>query len=114
MQPKKVQNRLARKRRIRARVTGDATKPSLSVFRSLRTMSAQLIDDAAGTTLAEANTKALKAKPNKEGAKKLGEAIAKKAKDAKIESIVFDRNGYAYHGAVNEFADAAREGGLVF
>jgi len=110
----KNQNRLARKRRIRARVTGTAERPRLTVYRSLTGMQAQIIDDAAGKTIASANTKQLKAKSNKEGAKKLGTEIAKKAKDAKISAVVFDRNGYKYHGRIQEFATAAREGGLTF
>lgn len=77
-------------------------------------MTAQLIDDEAGKTLASASTKELKAKPNAEGAAKLGEAIAKKAKDAKVSTIVFDRNSYKYHGRIKALADAAREGGLTF
>lgn len=114
MLPKKIQDRLARKRRIRARVTGTAERPRLSIFRSLKQITVQLIDDATGKTLAAASTKELKAKPNAEGAKKLGEAIAKKAKDAKITSVVFDRNAYKYHGRVKELAEAARAGGLTF
>jgi|AP45_3_1055517.scaffolds.fasta_scaffold209337_2 large subunit ribosomal protein L18 len=112
--PKKTQNRQARKRRVRAKVSGTAARPRLSVFRSLLQISAQLIDDETGKTLAAASTKELKAKPNVEGAKKLGEAIAKKAKDAKIKTIVFDRNSYQYHGRVQAVADAAREAGLTF
>ena len=112
--PKKTQNRQARKRRVRAKVSGTAARPRLSVFRSLLQISAQLIDDETGKTLAAASTKELKAKPNVEGAKKLGEAIAKKAKDAKIKTIVFDRNSYQYHGRVQAVAEAAREAGLTF
>ncbi len=111
---KKIQDRQARKRRIRARVNGDAARPRLTVYRSLAQMSVQVIDDATGKTLAAASTKELKAKPNLEGAKKLGEAIAKKAKDAKIETVVFDRNSYKYHGRIQALADAAREAGLKF
>lgn len=111
---KKIQDRQARKRRIRARVNGDAARPRLTVYRSLAQMSVQVIDDVTGKTLAAASTKELKAKPNLEGAKKLGEAIAKKAKDAKIETVVFDRNSYKYHGRIQALADAAREAGLKF
>jgi large subunit ribosomal protein L18 len=74
----------------------------------------QLIDDVAGKTLVAATTKELKAKSNIEGATKLGEAVAKKAKDAKITTIVFDRNAYKYHGRIKALADAAREAGLKF
>lgn len=112
--PKKLQDRQARKRRIRARVTGTATRPRMTVSRTLMQMTVQLIDDSASKTVASASTKELKAKPNMEGAKKLGEAIAKKAKDAKVSAIVFDRNAYKYHGRVKALADAAREGGLTF
>lgn len=107
-------HRLARKRRIRARVSGTAERPRLSVHRSLLHITAQLIDDSTGKTLASATTSELKAKPNIAGAKKLGEAIAKKAKEQKISTIVFDRNAYKYHGRVQALADAAREGGLTF
>lgn len=111
---KKIQNRHARKRRIRAVVDGSAQRPRLTVYRSLSQMSVQLIDDTTGKTLAAASTKELKAKPNLDGAKKLGEAIAKKAKDAKISTVVFDRNAYKYHGRIKALADAAREAGLTF
>lgn len=110
----KNQNRLARKRRIRARVSGTSQRPRLTVHRSLTGIQAQLIDDVAGKTLVFASTKQLKSGANKEGAKKLGIEIAKKAKEAKITTVVFDRNGYRYHGRIQEFANAAREGGLTF
>lgn len=110
----KIQNRHARKRRIRARVQGETARPRLTVYRSLSQITAQLIDDATGKTVVSASTKELKAKPNIDGAKKLGEAIAKKAKDAKITTIVFDRNAYKYHGRIKALADAAREAGLTF
>ncbi len=111
---RKIINRLARKRRIRAHVRGTAARPRLTVHRSLLHISVQLIDDDSGKTLAAVTTKTLKAKPNAAGAKKIGEAIAKKAKEAKITSVVFDRNAYAYHGRIQILADAAREGGLTF
>jgi len=109
-----LQNRLRRKRRIRARISGTADRPRMSVHRSLNQMTVQLINDASGATLTAASTKEAKAKPNLEGAKKLGALIAKKAQKAKITSVVFDRNAYAYHGRVKALADAAREGGLTF
>ncbi len=112
--PKKIQNRLARKRRIRSKVRGTATCPRMTVFRSLSGISVQLIDDDAGKTVLTAHTKELKAKPNTDGAKKLGAAVAKKAKDAKIEKVTFDRNAYKYHGRIKELAEAARSGGLQF
>lgn len=114
MLPKKLQNRVARKRRIRAKVSGTADRPRLSVHRSLNAIRVQLIDDEVGKTLVAASTKEAKAKSTKEGAEKLGKLIAEKAKKAKIESVVFDRNSYKYHGRVKALAEAAREGGLVF
>ncbi|ALM09420.1 MAG TPA: 50S ribosomal protein L18 [Candidatus Peribacter riflensis] len=110
----KIHHRLSRKRRIRARVRGTAVRPRLTVYRSLQQVTVQVIDDDAGKTIVAASTREAKAKPTIEGAKKLGTLIAKKAKDAKITSIVFDRNAYAYHGIVKSLADAAREGGLQF
>lgn len=86
----------------------------MSVHRSLTQILVQLIDDDTSKTLVSATTKELKAKPNIDGAKKLGESIAKKAKEAKIDAVVFDRNAYRYHGRVKELADAARSGGLTF
>lgn len=112
--PKKVYDRLARKRRIRARILGTSARPRLSVFRSLRSISVQLIDDESGKTMVFASTVEAKAKPTKEGAKKLGELLAKKAKEAKITTVVMDRNGYRYHGRIQELADAARAAGLTF
>jgi len=114
MLPKKVQNRLRRKNRVRAKVSGTAERPRLSVNRSLVGMSVQLIDDATGKTLVAASLKEAKGKANVEGAGKLGKLIATKAKKKKIETIVFDRSGYKYHGRVKALADAARESGLVF
>jgi large subunit ribosomal protein L18 len=114
MLPKKIQDRQRRKRRIRARVSGTGDCPRLTVQRTLLQIAVQIIDDETGKTLAAASTKEVKAKPNTEGAKKLGELIAKKAKDAKISKIVFDRSGNKYHGRVKALADAAREGGLKF
>lgn len=114
MSPTKTDHRLARKRRIRAKVAGTADCPRLTVHRSLSQMSVQIIDDAAGKTIAAASTTECKKKANMEGAKELGTLIAKKAKDAKVSSIIFDRNGYKYHGRIQALADAAREGGLQF
>ncbi len=110
----KIQRRQARRRRIRARVTGTATRPRLSIFRSLTRISVQLIDDTVGRTLVAATTKEAKAPLSVEGAKKLGALVAKKAKEAKITTIVFDRGGYKYHGRIKALAEAAREGGLTF
>lgn len=114
MSIKKIQDRLARKRRIRSKIRGTAARPRMTVSRSLTQISVQLIDDDAGKTLVAASTSELKAKSDTDGAKKLGEAVAKKAKDAKINTIVFDRNAYKYHGRIKELAEAARSGGLTF
>lgn len=112
--PSKTSLRQARKRRIRARVYGTSLRPRLTVTRSLTRMSVQLIDDEAGKTLAAASTIEAKAKMTKDGAKKLGELIASKAKEKKISTAIFDRNGYRYHGRIKELADAARASGLQF
>jgi len=86
----------------------------MTVHRSLRALTVQIIDDAARKTIVAGSTREVKAKLTKDGAKKLGELIAKKAKDAKITAVVFDRNAYKYHGRIQALADAAREGGLQF
>ncbi|OIO53582.1 50S ribosomal protein L18 [Candidatus Peregrinibacteria bacterium CG1_02_54_53] len=114
MKHPKLQHRLKRKRRIRARVHGSSARPRLTVYRSLTQVTVQLIDDDAGKTIVAASTHEAKARPNVAGGQKLGSLIAKKAKDAKITSIVFDRNAYAYHGVVKAVAEAARECGLKF
>lgn len=111
---KKIQDRLARKRRIRAKIDGTAVRPRMTVYRSLTNISVQLIDDEAGRTLCSASTKEVKAKPTIDGARKVGELIAKKATDAGINAVTFDRNAYKYHGRIKSLADAAREGGLQF
>ncbi len=111
---KKIQDRLARKRRIRGKVRGSAERPRLTVYRSLTALTAQLVDDDAGKTLCMASSKEAKAKLTVDGAKKVGELIAKKAKDAGVKTVIFDRNAYKYHGRIKALADAAREGGLQF
>jgi len=110
----KSQKRQARQRRIRAKVYGTAARPRLAIHRSLLQITAQLIDDETGKTMLAASTKETKKKSDTEGAKALGELIAKKAKAAKVSEIVFDRSGYKYHGRIKALADAAREGGLKF
>ncbi len=112
--PTKLDHRLSRKKRIRARIIGTADKPRLSVFRSLRFIAAQLIDDTAGKTLAAVNSKQLKQGRTVKASKAVGEALAKEAKTAGVTAVVFDRNGYRYHGCVKALADGAREGGLKF
>lgn len=108
------QTRLHRKRRIRAKISGTADVPRLAIFRSLRNTSIQVIDDVAGKTLVAANLVEIKASNTVEGAKALGKVVAEKCKVAKIESIVFDRSGYQYHGKIKAVADGAREAGLKF
>ena len=112
----KPQSRLRRRRRVRAKVRGTAERPRLSVFRSNRGIGAQLIDDVAGHTVAavnwtEGDLKELKAM---EQASKAGRLLAERAKTAGVESVVFDRGGYRYHGRVKALADGAREAGLKF
>jgi large subunit ribosomal protein L18 len=110
----KDNHRLKRRRRVRAKVSGTSSRPRISVFRSNRGLSAQLIDDSSGRTLAavswfEAELRTL-AKP--ERTKRAGEALAERAKRAGISEAVFDRGGYRYHGHVRAFAEAVREAGI--
>lgn len=114
MTTQKIHDRRARRRRIRARIRGTAVRPRLTVYRSLHQIVAQIVDDDTGRTLVGVSTKHVKAKPTLAGAKKLGELLGEKAKAAKIASVVFDRNGYAYHGCIKALAEAARAGGLQF
>lgn len=108
-----LSNRERIKARIRSKVAGSAERPRLTVFKSNKFIYAQIIDDVAGKTLAEANSSSLKLK-KMEAATKVGEMIAQKAKAAKINKVVFDRNGYIFTGRVFALAEAAREGGLEF
>jgi len=108
------QIRLHRKRRIRAKISGTAVMPRLAVFRSLRNVSVQVIDDSVGKTLFSGSLLDTKGKNGVDGAKELGKFIAEKCKAAKIESIVFDRSGYKYHGKIKAVAEGARESGLKF
>ena len=112
----KPQARLRRRRRVRAKVRGTAERPRLSVFRSNKGVQAQVIDDVAGHTLAAVSwTEAeLKSLGTMDQAKKAGELLADRAKAAGIETVVFDRGGYRYHGRVKALADGAREKGLRF
>ncbi|EKD76594.1 MAG: 50S ribosomal protein L18 [uncultured bacterium] len=104
-----------RKGRVRAKVTGTATCPRLAVHRSLKHISCQLIDDAAGKTVVAASDVTLKATGKKtDKAKTVGEAIAKAAKAAGVTTAVFDRSGYRYHGRIKALAEAARAAGLQF
>lgn len=107
--------RIKIKQRIRKSISGTAIRPRLTVFRSNKQIYAQVVDDLTGKTLATASSIAITDKaPKKEVAYKVGELIAQKSKEAGIETVVFDRNGYLYHGRVKELAEAARKGGLKF
>jgi large subunit ribosomal protein L18 len=112
----KGQRRLRRRRRVRARVSGTAERPRLSIFRSNKGVVAQLIDDTKGHTVAAVNwiEPDLRKLTATDQAKRAGELLADRAKAAGVETCVFDRGGYQYHGRVKALADGAREGGLVF
>ncbi len=112
----KRQRRLRRRRRVRARIIGSSERPRLSVYRSNRGVFAQLVDDAAGRTLAAVNwtEPELRKLTASEQAKRVGELLAERAKAAGVESCVFDRGGYKFHGRVKALAEGAREGGLKF
>ena len=112
----KPAKRLKRRRRVRSKVRGTAERPRLSIFRSNRGVFAQLIDDIEGKTLVAVNwiEPDLKGLQSMEQAKKAGELLAQRAKAAGIETVVFDRGGYQYHGRVAALAEGAREGGLAF
>ena len=117
-QAKELQNkRMRRVRRTRAKIFGTEARPRLAVYRSNRALSAQLIDDVRGHTLVSVSTRELtggKKSPKQDSAAKIGELIAKRAKEAGIAKAVFDRRSYAFHGRVRSFADAARKAGLEF
>ena len=110
----KIERRTKIKYRVRNKVFGVAERPRMSVFRSNKQIYVQIINDETGQTLASASSLGLEAMPKKEQAAKVGELIAKKAQEAGITTVVFDRNGYLSHGRVKEVADAARNGGLKF
>lgn len=113
----RLRSRLRRKTRIRRKIAGTADRPRLSVFRSNNHIYAQVVDDDAGRTLASASTLKIDIdghKSNIAAATEVGKAIAAAAKEAGVTSVLFDRNGYRYHGRVKALADAAREGGLEF
>lgn len=115
----KLNLRLRRKSRVRQTIAGTAERPRLSVFRSLKHIGAQVIDDTCGTTLVAASTvekdlRTLKGRATIEGAKRIGALIAERAKARGIGTVVFDRSGYRYHGQVKALAEAAREKGLRF
>ncbi len=108
--------RLARHARLRKKVSGTASRPRLAVHRSLKHISAQIIDDTTGVTLVSASSveKTIEATGNAEGAKKVGAILAERAKAKGISAVVFDRGGFKYHGRVASLADGAREAGLEF
>ncbi|WP_262279901.1 50S ribosomal protein L18 [Hallella absiana] len=114
MTTKKEQRRIKIKFRIRKHVNGTAERPRLSVFRSNKQIYAQVINDVDGRTLASASSLGMEKMPKIQQAEKVGALVAEKAKSAGIETVVFDRNGYLYHGRVQALADAARQGGLKF
>jgi large subunit ribosomal protein L18 len=113
-QDKKYALRLRRKRRIRGRVEGTPERPRLTITRSAKHVYAQVIDDIKGVTLASVHTFGAQARAGKDNCSELGKKLAGICTERKISKVVFDKNGYAYHGRVKAFADGAREGGLDF
>jgi len=115
---RKIRN--ARKKRVRKQIQGTASRPRLTVYRSLRHIYAQIVDDVAGHTIVAASTvgrdlrDGIESTSNLEAAKAVGRAIGAKAIAKEVSKVVFDRNGFAYHGKVKALADAAREAGLEF
>ena len=114
MTTKKVERRIKIKYRIRKSVFGTAERPRMSVFRSNKQIYAQVINDQEGKTLASASSLGLEAMPKIQQPEQVGEMVAKKALEAGITAVVFDRNGYLFHGRVKALADGARNGGLKF
>lgn len=110
----KTANRTRRRNRIRAKVSGTSEMPRLAVFKSNTSISAQIIDDTKGVTLASSHSREVKGKTMLEKSSLVGKAIADKAKAKKVSKVVFDRGGYIYTGNVKALADGAREGGLKF
>jgi len=117
---KKVRSRERRHRRVRKKVTGTSERPRLNVYRSLSNIYAQVIDDYRGHTLVSASTldseikEELSRGSNVDAARRVGEVLARRAKEKGIERVVFDRGGFKYHGRIKALADGAREGGLDF
>lgn len=110
----KIQRRNKIKTRIRGRISGTAERPRMTVFRSNKQIYVQLVDDLAGKTLCAASSRGIAEGDKNAIAAKVGEEIARKAQEAGITTVVFDRNGYLFHGRVKSLADAARKGGLKF
>ena len=112
---RRVKLRLRRKKRIRNKINGTAERPRLTITRSAKHLYAQIIDDDLGVTLASVGSfKSKTERANADRCAELGKQLASQCKDKKIEALVFDKNGYTYHGRVKAFADAVREGGLNF
>ncbi|MDL2314512.1 50S ribosomal protein L18 [Desulfovibrio sp. OttesenSCG-928-C14] len=119
MATSRAEARQSRKIRIRKKISGTAERPRLVVFRSNLHIYAQIVDDAAGRTLVAASTLSLQkgsaqVRANKDGAAEVGKEVARLAKEKNIQRVVFDRNGYIYHGRIKAVADGAREAGLEF
>lgn len=115
----KIESRLTRKKRIRRKLSGSTARPRLTVYKSLKYIYAQVVDDSSGKTVAYASSLSKELKGKDEGdkkadAKRVGALIAEKCKAVKVESVVFDRNGFPYHGRIAAVAEAAREAGLKF
>ena len=110
----KIARRNKIKTRIRGKISGTAERPRMSVFRSNKGIYVQVIDDLTGNTIVAASSKGLEGGPKVEVAAKVGEEIAKRAMEKGVTEVVFDRNGYLFHGRVKSLADAARKGGLKF
>lgn len=110
----KIDRRNKIKARIRGKISGTAARPRMTVFRSNKAIYVQLIDDLAGKTLVAASSKGLEGGTKVEVAAKVGQAVAQKALEAGITEVVFDRNGYLFHGRIKSLADAARTAGLKF
>lgn len=108
--------RIARHERLRKTLSGTSERPRLAVFRSLKHISAQIIDDTTGRTICAASSqeKEIEAGGNRDGARTVGEVLAKRAQEKGVKAVVFDRGGFRYHGRVASLADGAREGGLEF
>ena len=111
---KKIERRIKIKYRVRNKISGTSECPRMSVFRSNKQIYVQVIDDLAGKTLAAESSLGIEVENKKDQAAKVGALIAQKAQEAGITKVVFDRNGYLYHGRVKEVADAARNAGLKF
>jgi large subunit ribosomal protein L18 len=111
---KKRADRIKKKQRVRKKIFGTPERPRLCVYKSLKYITAQIVDDTQGKTLISLSTRDLKSTNNLASAQALGKEFAKKAMDTKVKAVVFDRNGFLYHGRIKAFADAAREAGLQF